>query len=185
MSIDTTLITADEFADIAVERDGLCELVRGEVREMTRPGARHSYVCLNIGGEIRNWAKSGGHGRTMSNDGGIVTTRDPDSVRGPDIYYLREERLPDGKLPVGWMEVAPDLCVEVLSPSDRWKDILEKVTEYLEFGVLEVWVADPDSQHLHVFRPDSEPLVLSGDDSVETPQLLGFDVPVSLFFEGC
>lgn len=185
MSTDTALITAQEFADISAEMDGLCELVRGEIREITRPTARHGGICMNIGATLWNWAWPTRRGRVVSNDAGVRTERDPDTVRGPDLYYIREDRLPGGQYPQVWLEIPPDLCVEVLSPSDRWKDVLDKVTEYLEFGVLEVWVADPDSQRLHVYRPDSEPLILAGDDEAHSPNFPEFRVPVRRFFDGC
>ncbi len=187
MATDTIpkLHTAEEFADLANERDGLCELVRGEVLEMTRPTARHGVVCANVSGSIWIWARQERKGRVVSNDAGVVTQRDPDSVRGPDLYFISESRLPGGQLPTVWLEVPPEICVEVLSQNDRWKDVLEKITEYLDFGVLEVWVADPELKQLHVYGADAAPQLLLGEDTLQSPILPGYESRVSDFFEGC
>lgn len=187
MATDTVskLVTAEEFADISVQLEGLCELVRGEVREMTRPTVRHGGVCISIGAILWNWAKPQKLGRVIGNDSGVITQRDPDSVRGPDVCFITESRLPGGKYPKVWFEVPPELCVEVLSDNDRWKDIMDKASEYFDCGVKEVWVADPELKQLYVIQPDPPPRLLKGNDILTSGVLPGFECRVSEFFEGC
>ncbi len=186
MSVGQAVVTAEEFKQIAVETDGLVELVRGEVIEMSRPGAKHGYVCLNVGSELRGWARAGGHGRAVSNDAGIQTERDPDTIRGPDVYFIREERLHGGTLPDGWLEVPPDLCVEVLSPNDRWPDVIEKISEYFRLGVPEVWVLDPATHEVRAhLNAEGLPVVLRDGDTLTSDRLPGFECAVSELFEGC
>ncbi len=183
MSVDSALVTADDFEQIAVERDGLCELVWGEVRDMTRSGGMHGATCGRISRIVGNWADQSELGIVITNDAGILTTRNPDSVRGPDFYYAHWSTLPGAAPPKKWLTVPPELCVEVLSPTDRWKDMLEKVAEYLEFGVKEVWVADSEARQLHVYRADAAPRVLSGDDQLTTDVLPDFACRVGDFFQ--
>ena len=184
MSIATTLVTADEFSAMAHERPS--ELIRGEIVEMTSPGSRHGKVCSNVSFLLETWARQqNSRWCVISNDAGVRTERDAetDSVRGPDVYAIRNDRLPDGELPVGHMSVAPELCVEVLSPSDRWPDVLSKVSELLRAGVHEMWVIDPAHRRVHLYRSDDEPTVLDPDENLTSTALPGLAFAVQeLFF---
>ena len=176
------LITAEQFVEMTF--DAPVELVRGEILEMARPGMRHGVVCGNAYDPLKAWSRSTQRGLVAINDTGVITERDPDTVRGPDVLYISRERLPLGEVPTTILSVAPDLAVEVFSPHDVWKDILEKVTEYFEAGVREVWVVDPEDRAVHVFRPDSKPRKLTGADILESPDVLpGFSCQVAKFFE--
>ncbi len=183
MSVEMALVTAEEFEQIVAELVGPCELVCGEVREMMRGGAKHGGVCGRMSRLLGNWAESNDQGEVVTNDTGLVTRRNPDSVRGPDLFFIRWSTLPQGELPEKWLKVPPELCVEILSPSDRWKDVLDKITEYLDFGVKEVWVADPQLKQLHIYQPDSAPRVLNGDAAVNSSVLPGFECRVNEFFQ--
>ena len=183
MSTTTALVTADEFSAMAHERPS--ELIRGEIVEMTSPGSRHGKVCSNVSFLLETWSRQ----QTspwciISNDAGVLTEResDFDSVRGPDVYAIRNDRLPDGGLPVGHMSVAPELCVDVLSPSDRWPDVLSKVSELLRAGVHEMWVIDPAHRRVHLYRSDDEPTVLDQDENLTSTALPGLAFAVREFF---
>ncbi len=183
MTTITDLLTAEEFCELAFERPS--ELVRGEVVEMTSPGGWHGQVCSNASFLIQQWVR----GQTTlwnvpSNDAGVKTEHDPDSVRGPDVYAVRRDRLPNGQLPQGHLSVAPELCVEVFSPSDRWPEVVQKVGEYLGIGVREVWVIDPGHRRLHVFRSDDEPTVLNEDSVFQSGALPGLKFRVQELFFG-
>ena len=120
----------------------------------------------------------------MSNDSGVVTERDPDTVRGADISFYSFNRLPKGPLAQGYGNEVPELVVEVRSPGDRWRDIQKKVTEYLEAGVLAVVVLDPASNLAHVFSADDPPRTVNADDELVLPgNSDGFRVRVGRFFE--
>lgn len=146
---------------------------------------RHGVVCGNTYDPIKAWARAGKQGLVATNDTGIVTERDPDSVRGPDVLFVSRQRWPQERAPDGFLEVAPDLAVEVLSPHDVWKDVLEKTSEYFDAGVREVWVVDPDLRTVQVFRPDAPPRKLTSSDIIESADVLpGFSCPVAEFFIG-
>lgn len=186
MSVGQALVTAEEFLEIAAQSDVQVDLVRGEVVEVSRGTAIHGACCMTVGALLWTWARSGKHGRVASNDSGVLTERDPDTVRGPDVYYIRMDRLPDGKLPQGWLEIPPDLCVEVLSPNDRWPEVVEKINEFFQLGVPEVWVLNPETHEVQIHR-DKEglPDVLRDGDTLTSDRLPGFACAVADLFEGC
>ncbi len=170
MSTETTLITAEEFRRLA-NLEGKYELVRGEVVEMNRPGWEHSYVCNKVGRIVGNFAEQHGLGRAVSNDGGIVTERNPDTVRGPDVAYFSFARLPAEERPTGYPIVLPEVVFEVLSPDDRTVRVLRKVNEYLEAGVSCVVLLDPQDRDIAIHRPGGGHVELSNDDVVVIPEI--------------
>lgn len=123
-------------------------------------------------------------GRVLSNDSNMITERDPDSVRGPDVAYYSYQRVPKGPLTATLLPVAPELVFEVRSPSDRWSELHVKVAEYLNVGVQAVCVLDDSTRSVHVFYADHEPQVLTAEDEFSLPEILGeFREKVERFFE--
>ena len=164
------LLTAEEFLLLPEPANGFQqELVRGEVIEMPPPGGLHGVTCSKANRKIGVFVDSGPGGTVACNDTGFVTERDPDSVRGPDISYWSKERLP--VVPVGYIEIAPDMLVEVLSPSTTWKQIRAKLMEYFAKGVRLVWVISPEDRTLTIYRTADEGRVLH-----ETATVTGEDV---------
>jgi len=116
-------------------------------------------------------------------DGGYVLERCPDTVRAPDVAFVRAERVPTAEEQEHFAELAPDLVVEVISPSDRMTDVEEKVEQYLALGVPLVWVFHPRRRTVTVRRPGREPLVLRDGDVVDGEEVLpGFRLPVADIF---
>src|SRR5271170_3298337 len=103
------------------------ELVRGRVVAMSVPDRRHGYVCSRVARLFGNFVDERDIGRVMCNDSGVITERDPDTVRGANVAYYSYSRLPKGKLPAGIGPEVPELIVEVCSENDRWVEILDKV----------------------------------------------------------
>src|SRR5437868_13854304 len=104
MSIAEALLTADEFAHLQGVGP-LAELVRGRVETVNMPTPRHGEVCCNVAFLLRGFVKSGGLGRVVTNDSGVVTERNPDTVRGADVAYYSYARVPVGPLPAGYLDV--------------------------------------------------------------------------------
>jgi Uma2 family endonuclease len=122
-------------------------------------------------------------GHAMSNDNWVRTTTDPDSIRGGDLLFYGYDRLPRVRVPDGIALIAPDLIVEVRSPSDLWADLCTKGEEYLTAGVRVVVLLDPDAQTATVCRRDAM-TILSAEDRMTLPDVLpGFGVAVSRLFE--
>lgn len=165
------LITVEEFARMPHPLDGSKqELVRGVIVTMPPPGFLHGVVQLRVGGLLDQHVRPRKLGR-VTVESGVVTERDPDTVRGPDVAFWSAERIPLDQLPAGYPDVAADLCIEVLSPKKSWQSLLEKIREYFERGVRLVWIVDPEARTVTIYRSPDEGRVLH-----ESAFLTGEDV---------
>jgi Uma2 family endonuclease len=175
------LMTAAEFT--ARYANIHAELIKGIVKEYPVPFPKHGKICMTIGWLIRNHMEAHDLGHVMSNDSWIKTGSNPDTVRGGDVCFFSYERLPKGEVPEGLLAVAPDLVVEVRSPTDRWTAIFAKVVEYLTAGVRVVMVLDPATTSASVYRPDEIQQIFHNSDSLTLPDVMpGFSVVVSRLF---
>lgn len=181
---ETKLLTAEEFARLPNPPDGSKqELVKGEVVTMPPPRFEHGECQLAIGSLLRAFVKANRLGR-VTVESGLVTEHKPDTVRGPDVAFWSAERLPFDQKPEVYPEVAADLCVEVLSPSDREHRINTKVREYFDGGVRMVWLVDPEDHTITVYRQPGEGRVLWETATLTGEDVLpGFSCRVSEFFE--
>lgn len=135
---------------LALPRDGhKRELVDGVVR-VTPAGARHGAVALRLGARMLLHASERRLGEVFDSSTGYRLPSG--NLRVPDVSFVTAHRLPGGKVPTGFFELAPDLAVEVLSPSDQLRDILDRVGEYLQSGSRLVWVLDPEDGSVAVHR---------------------------------
>ncbi|MEK6260177.1 MAG: Uma2 family endonuclease [Planctomycetota bacterium] len=174
-------ITIDQFETMPFEFP--VDLVRGEIVEMPPPGGVHGTVCGNVAFELISWTRRSDLGVVTANDSAVVTELDPDTVRGCDVAFVSWKRLPTKKIPKGAFRNPPDLVVEIMSPSDRWNNVLAKVNEYLDVGVIEVWIVDPEDRSVDVYRGDRKPARLANGQTLESADVLpGFSCPVADFF---
>ena len=167
------LMTAEEFYEWANHpdnRDKYCELERGEIVEMSRPGKIHGLVCANVVWVLGGYVRQRKKGYICSNDTGVVVERDPDTVRGPDVMLFEDAaRIEDVDEKYG--EKPPVLAVEVLSPNDTSGKIMRKITEQKRFGTPLIWVLDPDARNVVVYRPGKEEKLVA-----EAEELTGEEV---------
>jgi Uma2 family endonuclease len=177
------LLNATEYIQLP-DRGTPTELVRGRILEMNVPAPRHGEICANITSWINPHVRGQGMGRIVSNDGGILTERDPDTVRGGDVAYYSYDRVPRGPLPAGYLEVVPEIVFEVRSPTERWSRLITKAGEYLEAGVSVVCLLDQVSETVQLYRADELPRTLHADDELHLPDILGdLRIAVRRFFE--
>lgn len=183
MATATKRITAEEYLNM--DTDGQhCELVRGRIEVMNMPTPRHGQICGNIYFLLRQFTQKHRLGHVVSNDSGVITERDDDTVRGPDIAFYSFKSVKPGRMPPGYIPVPPDLAAEVRSTTDRWSRINKKVREYLDAGVKVVFVADQQTESVYVHRDDDAPEIYRADDTLRLPDVLpGFKVKVFRFFE--
>jgi Uma2 family endonuclease len=175
------LVTLDEF--IRLPEDGIWrELVKGRIIEVPQPKPRHGYVCTEIAARLREYVKAHDLGRVIG-ESGIITERDPDSMRGPDVSFYSFDRIPRGEMPDGYLDALPELVVEVLSTFDRWPRVLEKIVEYLDAGINVVCVVDPDTQTAQVHTAEAAVRHLTREDELTFPEVLpGFQCPLRVLF---
>jgi Uma2 family endonuclease len=165
------LMTAEQFAQ-RPDSGYPEELVRGRVVAMPVPDRRHGYVCGRAVLVFGSLVDAREMGRVLCNDSGVITGRDPDTMRGSDVAYYSFARLPRGKLPTGVGPEVPELFVEVRSATDRWRNVLDKVSEYLNADVRVVVVLDPEPQATHVFSADDPPRTLTTQEDLILPEIL-------------
>lgn len=183
MATTETLLTAEEYLRLP---DNGCptELVRGRVISMNIPSFRHGKLCARVAGPLWHYANQHQLGHVLTNDSGLVTERGPDTVRGPDVSFYSYSRIPKGADPAGYANVAPEVAIEVRSPTDRWPKVLEKVSEYLNAGVDLVYVVDAQSQSVFAYTDDQPAKTLGIDDELAFPPPLdGLQMPVRRLFE--
>ena len=182
-TVEKKLLTAEEFYDLPDPGDGSKqELVRGEVISMAAPGFEHGEVQGNVHFAIKLFLKSNKLGRVVV-ESGVVTERGPDSVRGPDVSYYSAARLPLDKRVVKYADLPPDLCVEVVSPSNTKRYLGEKLREYFFVGVREVWIVDPNSRSVAVHSDPGTCKTLGENDTLDGGSVLpGFSCPVADLF---
>jgi Uma2 family endonuclease len=177
------LLTAEEFSE-RPDPGYPEELVRGRIVPMPIPRPRHGEICGRAVRILGGYSKERDLGRVLSNDTGVITERGPDTVRGADVCFYSYARVPKGPLPNHYLDIPPDLVVEVLSPSDRWPKVLAKVAEYLEAGTTVVVVLDDERRLAHVYRADGMTRLFGADETLTIPDLLAdFRVRVGRFFE--
>lgn len=156
----------------------LTELVNGRLVVREPPGGRHGSVTADLTARLWHHVDLTGAGRVFAGATGFTLTRSPDTVRAPDIAFVRREALPD-PIPDSYLECAPDLVVEVLSPHDRPGDTLAKIGQWLEAGARLVWVIDPQRRGARVYRQDgTESLLGAADTLVGEDVLPGFSCPL-------
>jgi Uma2 family endonuclease len=166
------------------DTDWPTELVQGQMIAMPPPKPRHGQLRARIIYLIQRLLEDNPLGQVLGNDSGVITERNPDTVRGADVAFYSYQRVPKGPLPNTWLSVAPDLVFEVLSPEDRWSEVQTKVDEYLQAGVQVVCVVDDGMSTIHVFRNDNPAQVLRSADELSIPNILpGFNIPLRRIFE--
>ena len=176
-------LTADDLMQLPANGKRY-ELVNGELHEMAPAGSEHGYVALEAAFRLRLFLAEHPEigGRMFAAETGFRLSRDPDTVRAPDVAYVAEARIAQVKVP-GYPELAPDLVVEVVSPGDRAGEIQAKIDEWLQAGVRLAWVLYPTTRSAMVYRADGTTQLLHADDNLSgEPVLPGFTVRLSELF---
>lgn len=181
--MSATLVTAEQLPRLPIERP--CELVRGVVIERDFPFPIHGAVCAKICHTLWSYIKAHDIGRAFSNNTGVILSRNPDTVRGPDVFFMSYEKQPRGRLPETYFVQVPDVMFEVLLPDEYGPEFLSRLKEFLDAGVPVVCVLDPDEETAECFYGDhSKDRKLTADEVLTFPDILpGFSVRVGELFE--
>src|ERR1043165_2240070 len=187
MSTTTRLITADELEDMPHRdehgNDCRLELIRGELKVMSPTKPPHGIGCARIAAALINFVEANELGMAFGAETGFVVERDPDTVLGVDASFVSHEKLATVENWDKFFPFAPDLAVEVLSPSNTAKEINEKVAFYFAAGSRAVWVFNPKRSTATVYSSPSEFQTLGEQETLDGGDILpGFRLALSKLF---
>ena len=185
-AIVATHVTADDLASL--KGDGYrYDLLKGDLIRVSPAGLRHSRLAAEIARRLGNFLLERLHlGVVVGAETGFRLSQDPDTVLGPDAAVVRSARLPGPEAQVGFLELAPDLAVEIVSPTDRWTTVNSKVDAYLSAGVRLVWVVEPGPRAVRVYSAEGPEQGLRADrgDVLQAESVLpGFALPLAELFD--
>ena len=175
------LITGEEL--LAMGDIGPCELIDGRIVRMNPIGRSHAYVAANLSMALNQFVRQHKLGEVLVGEIGIFIQRKPDRIRAADVVFVSKERLAQTTAS-GYLMTAPDLVVEIISPTDRWQTVRDKLEEYFAIGVHRVWIVEPETRAVLVYRSVTEMNRLGEGDAINGEGVLeGFSLLVSELFE--
>ena len=181
LTVVEKLITGEELLELG--DIGPCELVEGRIVPMAPTGDEHGGYEGNFYYEVRSFVDLHKLGKVRVGEVGIYIRRNPDTVRGADVIFISHERYAQRK-PGGYLDVAPDLVVEILSPNDKWTEVTQKLRDYFAIGVRLIWVADPEARCVYAYRSLTDVREFTEKDELPGDEVLpGFAVKVAQLFE--
>lgn len=157
------------------------ELVDGIPQEKGPVSMEHSYLIAALNRRLGNYAADNKYGIVLESS--AVYRMSEGNTRKPDVSFVAKERLPEKRLTTKPFDGAPDLAVEVISPTDIWWEILEKLNQYFASGCRLVWLISPPDQRVLVYRADRRSYFLQVGDSLDGEEVIpGFTMPVAELF---
>jgi len=182
MSTAAQLLTADDLWRLPDDGMGH-ELIRGELVTMPPSGSEHGAIGMTAGGRLFVHVQANALGAVFNADTGFIIARDPDTVRAADAAFVDKKRIPSAGLPKKFFPGAPDLAVEVVSPSDLLVDFQDKVEEWLAAGTRMVGVINPRNRTVTVYRSPTAVTILTANDELDGQEVVpGFRMRVSELF---
>ena len=179
-STQTELLTSADLLDL--DASGRCELVEGRVVRLSPTKPQHGNVESYFTHLLCSFVYPRELGQVQGGEVGIYTHRNPDTVRAADILFISHQRLAQAT-PADFLDIAPELIVEILSPTDRQSEVEKKLREYFAIGVDVALVIDPDGRTVRVYRSPAEVLELQAGDVLTIESVLpGFSAPVAELF---
>ena len=175
------ITTAEEL--FSMPDDGYrYELVRGELRKMAPTGGEHGGIEAYITGSLVLYALRTKIGKVFTGEPGFFLERDPDSVRAPDVAFVRRARVEAIGRQTGYWPEAPDMAVEIISPNDRYTEVNEKVADWLAAGTRMVVVVNPRNQTVNVHASDDAIMLKLGDILDGGDVVPGWQMPLTDIF---
>ena len=174
------LITGEELAKMPGGE--LSELIEGRIVPMSPTSHIHGRVETRIANRLSIFAEAGKLGQVMTGEVGIYIRRSPDTIRAADVIFISNARYAQSQSQ-SYLDVAPELVVEVLSPDDAWQVVMRKLADYFSIGVQVVWIADPETRSVDAYRSVTAAQQFNEGDTLTAPEVLpGFTVPVADLF---
>ncbi len=183
MTTSRTLMTADELLDMTDDGQRH-ELVRGELRTMPPAGSEHALINTKVAIAFGQFVDANSLGVVLSGDPGFKISSNPDTVRAPDVAFVRKERVPESGVPREFWPGAPDLAIEIISPSDRYTEVVEKANDWLDAGTRMVILIDPRTRTVTVYSSLREATQLTESGVLTCGDVVpGFEYPVAELFK--
>ena len=159
------------------------ELKNGRLVEKSPTGDQHNRIGFLLLYDLVQIIVPNQLGQLNLPDMGVVLDQEQHTIRCPDVAFVTAGRLPE--ITKGFLRLAPDLAVEIISPGDLYTEVVEKVDEYLQAGVRLVWVIDPRRKTVRIYRPAGQAqLTLGLVDELDGEDVIpGFKLPVARLFE--
>ena len=182
MVVQSQLITAEDL--LRMPDDGFrYELVRGELRKMTPAGHQHGRIAINVTLPLAQHVRAHNLGTVYAAETGFRLAADPDTVRAPDVAFIRRDRVEAVGDVQGYWPGAPDLAVEVISPSDTYTEVEEKLFDWLDAGARLVIAVNPRQHTVTVYRSRADIVQLTEDDTLDGGDVVpGWSLPVREVF---
>jgi Uma2 family endonuclease len=182
MSTTTQNMTAEELLKLPRGKFRY-ELVKGELITMSPAGSEHGAVIMNLAVPLGYYIKANRLGIVFGAETGFKLASNPDTVRAPDISFVRSERIPKTGIPKSYWPGAPDLAVEVLSPGDTVAEVEEKIAEWLDAGANAVWIISPKLRTITLYRSLTDVVTLTENDELSEQDVVpGFRCKVAEIF---
>ena len=180
MQTTTGTVTGSDL--LAMGDIGPCELIDGVIVRLSPTGGIHGFLESRLDRRLGTFVEDTEAGWCLVGEIGIYIRHDPDRIYGADLAFWSRAKLPDGP-PSGFIDVAPDLVAEILSPTDSWAELRQKIDDYFSIGVGTLWIVDPAEETVFVYHSASQRTALrTGGTLVGTGPLTGFTLPVSELF---
>ena len=182
MAVQSRSITAEDL--LRMPDDGFrYELVRGELRKMTPAGQQHGRIAINVTLPLAQHVRAHNLGTVYAAETGFRLAADPDTVRAPDVAFIRRDRVEAVGDVQDYWPGAPDLAVDVISPSDTYTEVEEKLFDWLDAGVRLVIVANLRQHTVTVYRSRADIVILTEDDTLDGGDVVpGWTMPVREVF---
>lgn len=175
-------MTAEQLAELPDDAHRV-DLVEGELRRMTPAGFEHGRLAMLLGYIVMDFVRRHHLGVVVAAETGFVLQRAPDTVLAPDVAFIAADRAPGHGEQRGFAELTPDLVVEVVSPSDRASEVVEKALLWLDAGARLVWIVDASEALVTAYEPNGVAHLLRGDDVLHGGDVLpGFSLRLSELF---
>jgi Uma2 family endonuclease len=176
------LMTAEQLATLP-DGGARYELVEGELRMMSPAGGRHGRVAIKLALLLANHVLPADLGAVYAAETGFILTRDPDTVRAPDVAFVAKSRLAEIQDERGFVPFAPDLAGEVISPNESFANLRAKALAWLAAGTRLVLLVDPEVKQVHVYRGPDNIVVLGLMDQLDADDVVaGWRIGVADLF---
>ncbi len=176
---ETKLVTGEDL--FAMGDIGPSELIDGRIVPMSPAGGKHGYIEPKLASYLDDFLEGDNNAWVLVGEVGIYIRRNPDRIRAADVAVFSKERLPE--IPDTYIDTAPELAIEIMSPTDIWSNVRTKIDDYFSIGVEQVWIVEPDTRTVLVFHSATAFAKLGVDDTLIGQSILdGFRLPIAPLF---